>query len=273
MDWQIASDRSVMFIFGILTCRFWARLAGDCRGDAMGVAMVTGAGGGIGRATAIALAEVGHDVIAVDVDASTAEETALAVQGKAYRCDVADREAVFALAEQTGPIDILVNNAGISRPSPLLDARPSDVHDVINVNLLGTLWCVQAFARGMTGRGGIIINLSSGAARLRMPFLGAYPASKSAIETLTIQLAVELGPISVRVNAVAPGTILTEGVANMLSEADRDVRRRTLPSGRLGTPEDVAATIAFLASPAAEFITGQVIYVDGGLTAGQSKRG
>ena len=238
----------------------------------MSVALVTGAGGSIGRACVLALSAAGHDVVAVDLDGTTAEETASALGARAYQCDIGDRNAVFALAAETGPVDVLVNVAGISRPSPLVSATPDDVLAVLNTNLLGTLWCVQAFAPAMEDSGGCIVNISSGAARLNMPFLGIYPASKNAIESLTVQLAVELGPAGIRVNAIAPGTVLTPGVATMLNEDARAARRRTLPVGRLGTPEDIAGAVVFLASDAAGFITGQVLYVDGGLTAGQSVR-
>jgi 3-oxoacyl-[acyl-carrier protein] reductase len=238
----------------------------------MGVALVTGGGGSIGRATASGLSAAGHDIVAVDLDGTTAEETARATGGRSYRCDVCDRDAVLTLAAETGPVDVLVNVAGFARPSPLVGATPDDVLAVLNTNLLGTLWCVQAYAPGMEGNGGCIVNISSGAARLNMPFLGIYPATKNAVESLTVQLAVELGPLGVRVNAIAPGTILTPGVAAMLNEDAREARRRTLPAGRLGTPDDIAATVVFLASAAADYITGQVLYVDGGLTAGQSVR-
>jgi 3-oxoacyl-[acyl-carrier protein] reductase len=236
------------------------------------VALVTGAGGSLGRAISVALAATGHEVVAVDLDGATAKETAAAVGGRAHECDVGDRDAVLALAAETGPVDVLVNNAGISRPAPLVEATPADVMAVLGTNLLGTLWFVQAYAPGMSGRGGRIVNISSGAARRHMPFLGIYPASKNAIESVTVQLAVELGPSGVRVNAVAPGTILTPAVAAMLDEDARAARRRTVPAGRLGTPEDIAAAVVFLASDAAGYVTGQVLYVDGGLTAGQSVR-
>lgn len=238
----------------------------------MAVALVTGAGGSLGRATAEALAADGYDVVAVDLDGDTAQVTAEKTGGRSHQCDIGDREAVFSMAAATGPVDVLVNNAGINRPAPLLDAAPDDVLAVIATNLLGALWCVQAYAPGMGGKGGCIVNISSGAARLNMPFLGVYPATKNALESLTVQLAVELGPIGVRVNAIAPGTILTPAVAQMLDEDMREARRRTLPAGRLGTPEDVARAVAFLASDAAGYITGQVLYVDGGLTSGQSSR-
>ena len=177
----------------------------------MSVALVTGAGGSLGRTTAAALAASGHDVVAVDLDGATARGDRRRDRREGVPVRRGDRDQVFALAIQTGPVDVLVNNAGISRPSPLVDAAPADVLAVLNTNLLGTLWCVQAYAPGMEGKGGCIVNISSGAARLNMPFLGIYPASKNAIESLTVQLAVELGPIGVRVNALAPGTILTPG--------------------------------------------------------------
>jgi 3-oxoacyl-[acyl-carrier protein] reductase len=235
----------------------------------MSIAVVTGAGRGLGQETARVLAGRGHSIVAVDIDADSALRTAEAVGGKGFGCDVADRDAVRDLAGRVGPVDVLVNNAGIWRFGPLLELSEADVTDVVNVNLLGTLWCVQAFAPGMAGRGGSVINLSSGAARMHSPGTGIYPATKNAIEALTIQLAVELGPQGIRVNAVAPGSILTEATAKILSESDRAERERTIPGGRLGRPLDVAEAVAYLASAAADYVTGQVLYVDGGLTSGR----
>jgi 3-oxoacyl-[acyl-carrier protein] reductase len=235
----------------------------------MSTAVVTGAGRGLGRETARVLAARGHSVVAVDLDGDSAASTAKAVGGEGYGCDVADRDAVRDLAGRIGPVDVLVNNAGIWRFGPLLELGEADVVDVVNVNLLGTLWCVQAFAPGMAGRGGSVINMSSGAARMHSAGTGIYPATKNAIEALTIQLAVELGPLGIRVNAVAPGSILTEATAAILSDSDRAERERTIPAGRLGRPSDVADAVAYLASAAADYVTGQVLYVDGGLTSGR----
>ena len=235
----------------------------------MSVAVVTGAGRGLGRETARVLAARGHSIVAVDIDEDSAVSAAAEAGGKGFGCDVSDREAVRDLAGRVGPVDVLVNNAGIWRFGPLLNLSQADVVDVVNVNLLGTLWCVQAFAPAMAGRGGSVINLSSGAARLHSSGTGIYPATKNAIEALTIQLAVELGPSGIRVNAVAPGSILTEATAAILSDADRAERERTIPGGRMGRPRDVAEAIAYLASDAADYVTGQILYVDGGLTSGR----
>ena len=235
----------------------------------MSVAVVTGAGRGLGRETARVLAARGHSIVAVDIDEDSAVSAAAEAGGKGFGCDVSDREAVRDLAGRVGPVDVLVNNAGIWRFGPLLSLSQADVADVVNVNLLGTLWCVQAFAPAMAGRGGSVINLSSGAARMHSAGTGIYPATKNAIEALTIQLAVELGPSGIRVNAVAPGSILTEATAKILSDADRAERERTIPGGRLGRPLDIAEAIAYLASGAADYVTGQILYVDGGMTSGR----
>lgn len=237
----------------------------------MTVAVVTGAGRGLGRETALTLAKQGHALIAVDVDEQSALDTAAECGGVGFGCDIADRDAVLALAAQVGAVDVLVNNAGIWRFGPLLELTRDDVVDVVNVNLLGTLWCVQAFVPRMP-RGGCVVNLSSGAARMHSAGTGIYPTTKNGIEALTIQLAVEFGPHGIRVNAVAPGSILTEATAKILSESDQAERARTIPAGRMGRPSDVAETIAYLVSDAAEYVTGQVLYVDGGLTSGKVTR-
>jgi 3-oxoacyl-[acyl-carrier protein] reductase len=236
----------------------------------MGIAVVTGAGRGLGRAIAARLAENGHDVVAVDIDGSSADKTAAELGGKGRQCDVADIAAVRALAADIGPVDILVNNAGIWRFGPLIEATAEDIDAVMRVNLLGTLHGCQAFSAGMAERGGgAIVNLSSAAAVTLSPGFQVYPVSKNAVEALTAQLALELGPVGIRVNAVGPGLIVTEGTsANFQGERETQ-RARNVPLGRVGSPTDIANAVAFLASDQASYISGQVLYVDGGVTAGR----
>ncbi|MGA8370865.1 MAG: SDR family oxidoreductase [Acidimicrobiales bacterium] len=236
----------------------------------MGVALVTGAGRGLGRAICKRLVADGHMVRAVDIDQESAEATATMVDGTAYRCDVGDADAVRALAGEVGPVDILINNAGIWRFGPILEASETDLSDVLRVNLLGTVHCCQAFAPGMADKGGgAIVNLSSAAAAMHASGVGIYPASKGAIELLTQQLAVELGPQSIRVNAVGPGLIVTEGTAANYEGDRQSQRARAVPLQRVGEPTDIANVVAFLVSEQSSYVSGQVIYVDGGVTAGR----
>ncbi|HET6812272.1 MAG TPA: SDR family oxidoreductase [Acidimicrobiales bacterium] len=234
----------------------------------MKVALVTGAGRGLGRAIAGRLAVDGYEVVAVDIDAEAAAGAAAALGGRSYPCDVADRSAVTALAEQVGPVHVLVNNAGIWTYGSVIDAADADVDRVLAVNLGGTLNCCRAFAPGMVAAGGgVIVNLSSLAAAMAAPVVEVYPVSKGAVETLTRQLALDLGPKGIRVNAVGPGSMLTEGTAPAY-EGERMAQRAALvPLRRIGTPEDIANAVGFLVSDQASYISGQILYVDGGASA------
>jgi len=165
---------------------------------ALGVAVVTGAGRGIGRSVARRLAADGYRIVAVDVDGHAASATAAEIGGEARTCDVAVRDAVQQLADDVaaavGDVEVLVNNAGIWRFTSLAGTLEEDAARVLDVNLLGTLWCCQAFAPTMSEHhGGSIVNLSSGAATARTPGYGLYPSSKAGVEALTGQLALELG--------------------------------------------------------------------------------
>ncbi len=239
------------------------------------VSLVTGGGRGIGKGVALALARAGS-AVAVNYldDAAEAEQTAcellaLGVDAAIVQADVSVADAVSRMVAQVtdrfGRCDVLVNNAGVQTWKPLLEVSEAEWDHVINVNLKGCFLCTQAAARVMKAQGsGVIINIGSGCNKLPFPNLVAYSASKGGIELLTKVAAVELGPLGIRVNCVAPGAIAVERTA--LEDPDyANVWGRVTPLGRVGTPSDVGAAVALVASPAASFISGQTIWVDGAL--------
>ena len=231
------------------------------------VAIVTGAGRGIGRETSIALAAAGYTVECVDLDGDAAAETAQLVGGRATRLDVCDEVAVGEFVGGLGRCDVLVSNAGIWRFTPLLDTPVTEAVDVLRVNVIAPLIWIKAVEPLMAkSGGGRIVHLASTAARAIATATGIYPSSKAAVIALTEQAAVELGPLGIRVNAVGPGRIVTEGSSGRVDPDDSKVGGRALPLGRWGTPRDIADAIVFLCTPASAYITGQVIWVDGGLT-------
>lgn len=232
-------------------------------------AVVTGAGQGLGRAIARRLAADGHDLVLVDVDAVRADEVADELGGRAVVCNVSEPAGVAAIGRDLDEVAVLVNNAGIYRLGSIVESSEEDLRAVVDVNLLGTVWCTRALTPHLRAGRGSVVNLSSGAATTCSPGLGTYPASKAAIEALTRQLALELAP-DVRVNAVAPGLIRTEGTDANYRDGRDETRARAVPLGRIGTAEDIADVVAFLCSSAARYMTGQVLRVDGGLTAGRS---
>jgi 3-oxoacyl-[acyl-carrier protein] reductase len=244
------------------------------------VALVTGGSRGIGRGIVLALAREGAKVTFVyhsNQDAATQlaqEVTSAGGVAKGVRADVADpkaAEAVVAgvLAEH-GRLDILVNNAGVIRDKLFLKMEPDDWNAVIGTNLNGAFAFCRAVAQQMAfkQRSGRIVNVSSIAAEHVNKGQANYAASKGALNSLTRVLAAELGARNVLVNAVAPGFIATDMSATVRNLAGEDNLKKLIPVKRLGTPEDIASVVVFLCSPAAAYITGQVITVDGGLSLG-----
>jgi 3-oxoacyl-[acyl-carrier protein] reductase len=244
-------------------------------------ALVTGAASpiGIGRATALRLASAGEDVALVDIDGARLEQTRteiarLGVRVVALTCDVADNAAVdlaaAAAVRELGPVTTLVANVGIIRRAPFEDQSEELWSAVLETNLGGARRFARALLPSMrSAGGGAMVFLSShmGSARSwaeRVP----YGVSKAAIEGLARGLALELAPAGIRVNAVAPGFVRTEQLLdpiNSSGEAGARLLAESVPLGRLGRPEDIAELIAFLASPAAGYITGQTILIDGGV--------
>jgi len=247
------------------------------------VAVVTVGSRGIGRATVAALAAAGHRVLFTyrerDAEAKAFEASmrAAGAQVISHRADVADRNAAREVVQTTlgayGRLDVLVNNAGVHVPGvKLADLRVEDWQWVLDVNVSGPFHMIQAvLPRMREQRSGHIITLSSNVTQ-RMPAgNGVYTVSKVAIEAITRILSKEEGPNGIRVNAVAPGPIRTDMLAEALAKLSPEKAEafvKSVPLGRAGEPEEIASVIAFLASDAASYVTGQVVYVNGGGPAG-----
>jgi 3-oxoacyl-[acyl-carrier protein] reductase len=236
------------------------------------VALVTGGDRGVGRGIALALSEAGYLVAINYVDApelANAVVQELKNDGFAIHGDVRRSSDVHKMIESVvshfGRLDVLVNNAGIQVWAPLLDLKEAEWDDVVDTNLKGCFLCTQAAARHMRTRGsGVIINIGSGCNKVPFPGLVSYTASKGGIEMLTKVAALELGPLGIRVNCIAPGAIEVE--RTKLERPDyAGTFSRITPLRRIGRPEDIGQAVVMLASPAASFITGQTIGVDGGL--------
>ena len=236
-------------------------------------AFVTGGGAGIGRAIAAAFAKEGARVAVVDVDEARARETVAALPGgsSALVCDVADRGAVFrameAFTRDAGGLDVLVNNAVFFHYAPLVEMPEEVVGKMIDVGLKGAIWSLQAATPHLIARGGgAVINLSSIAVSFAIRNAAVYSAIKGALDTLTRQQAIELGEHGIRVNALAPGSVVTPGASTVIDEAGWETRRRRTPLQRLATADEIAAAAVFLASDEARSIAGVTLKVDGAIT-------
>jgi 3-oxoacyl-[acyl-carrier protein] reductase len=251
------------------------------------VAVVTGAGSGIGRASAVALAGAGATVVCADIAQDAAADTATAIgrlggRGEAASLDVADGDAVDRLAAEVagrlGGLHVWCNIAGIMVEGPFLESSEEDLDRILAVNLKGVFFGCQAAGRVMVGQpdGGSIINASSAAADTVSPNIVSYSICKAGVVQMTKSLAIEVGRHHVRVNAVAPGFVLTNMTGRYFVRPDGSVdepmrdavveplAKRT-PLRRVGEPEDIAAAVVYLASDASSFMTGQVLRPNGGV--------
>ena len=241
------------------------------------VAVVTGAGRGIGKAIALRLAGEGADIAIIDVDEAGAGGTADAVSALGRRslakvADVADYDTITrtiaAIADEVGRIDILVNNAGVEQRAPFLEIHPDEWRRQIEVNLTGTFFCSQAAAQQMRKRNyGRIINISSVAGLIGPIDLAAYGAAKAGIIGLTRAAALDLADYGITVNAVAPGPIETELMLGVWTAEALRERPQHGAIARFGTVDEVAHAVTFLASPHSGFITGITLPVEGGAAA------
>lgn len=239
------------------------------------VAVVTGGTRGIGYAIVEKYLEAGASVALCGSRKQTAEEALGRIKAEMPNAEVmaiapeltnpqSVAEAFASVEEKLGKIDILANNAGISQNTPLYDYAEKEFDDILNLNIKAVMVCSQAAAKLMRGRGGVIVNTSSVVSLYGQPSGCGYPASKYAVNGLTKSLARELAKDGIRVNAVAPGIIRTDMVANLPEKMIRPLIDK-IPIGRMGEAEDIANAFVFLSSDLASYITGAVLSVDGGV--------
>ena len=237
------------------------------------IAIVTGAGQGIGRGIAEKLAAEGATVVVTDLNEATAKETAEAVNGVGMQADVTSRESVDAMVAQVhrqfGRVDVLVNNAGWDKASPFVDSDPADWDRVIAINLYGVLHTCKAVLPIMAAQGsGSIVNLASDAGRVGSSGEAVYSAAKGGVIAFTKAIAREMARHQVNANAVCPGPTDTALFASMGGDNPklREALTKAIPLRRLAQPSDLANVVAFLASDEASYVTGQTVSVSGGLT-------
>lgn len=238
------------------------------------IALVTGAGQGIGRAISLALADAGATVVVVDRVDETAAAVARELElmgrpGLAVVMDVTDPAAIGATVDRVkrtyGRLDILVNNAGVRVHKRVLEHTQQDWEDVFNVNCTAVFMFCQAAAELMRDAGGgAIVNVSSQMAEVTSPYRVAYCASKAAVVQMTRVMAVDWASYAIRVNAVGPGPTTTPFTVQAAADGDMPVTDRKVPLGRMGRAEEIAASVVYLASEAASYVTGAFLIVDGG---------
>jgi NAD(P)-dependent dehydrogenase (short-subunit alcohol dehydrogenase family) len=246
------------------------------------IAVITGAGSGIGQAMVRLFAGEGARILAADVNENAAQETARMVTAaggtcRAFAVDVSRPDQVRAMIDQAiaafGRIDILCNNAGIGSTTDVVECEPDEWDRVMTVNVKSVyLGCKYAIPHMLAQGGGVIVNTASVAGMVGLPKRASYSASKGAVIALTRQVAVEYVEQGIRVNCICPGTVDSPWVGRLLQQADDPVAARQAlvarqPLGRLGTPEEIAAAALYLVSDDAAFITGTGLVIDGGLTA------
>jgi len=239
--------------------------------------LITGAGRGLGRAIAVRLAEHGAAVGLVDIDEASCKEAAQQIcaaggRATAYAADVSNRASLFdaagSFARDHAGLDAVINNAMLLRYEPITAITEAVADQMLGIGIKGAIWGAQALLAHMkVDRSTALINMSSPVAERGYPNTAMYSAIKGALTTLTKTLSAELGPRGVRVNALAPGSVPTPGAMGLNDKAEYERRARTIPLRRLGHEDDVASATVFLLSPAAAFINGEILHIDGGIAA------
>ena len=232
-------------------------------------ALVTGSSRGIGLALARGLAEAGCDVVLHGRDGAAVARSAGELGARHVAFDVTEPEAVERGVAEVGPLDILVNNAGIQHREPLLELATADWQRVLDTNLTSAFLVAREVARGMVAAGrGKIVNIASLQAELARPGIAAYAAAKGGLRMLTRGMCAEWGPAGVQVNAIAPGYFATDLTRALVEdEVFSEWVRGRAPAGRWGRVDELVGALLFLASPASDYVCGQLLHVDGGMSA------